>query len=279
MSIRAINWVIEAFVDVDPKRVTPTMRHILTILANFAGDEDSSYPRQNTIARITGYSRACVNKNLKLMEAIGLISAEQRVRPDGSTRSSEYTLHIDSSLNLYDGPVPAEEEGVNDDDTGGVNDDDRGGNQDDRGDSSDDTGRQPGRQTGVNQDDTINHHLKPPPEPKARTKRAKKVVALPEGSDFPVDEDFGFEVFWKKYPINTGSKKKARETWVSIAVAGKIKHAEIMEGLEFYLNKDDFREWCMAQTWLSQERWEERPKQKKTSGMWAGIKGKRVTAI
>src|SRR4051794_36474040 len=157
MSIRAINWVIESFVDVSPKRVTPTMRHILMILANFAGDEDSAYPRQNTVARITGLTRACVNKNLKLMEEIGILSAEGRVRADGSTRSSEYTIHMDV-LNLYDGPVPAEEEdedGVNVDDTGGVNQDDRGTNQDDGGDSSVDTGRQRRRQTGVNQDDTL----------------------------------------------------------------------------------------------------------------------------
>ena len=44
-----------------------------------------------------------------------------------------------------------------------------------------------------------------------------------------------------------------------------------MEGLRFYVNKDDFREWAMPTTWLNQERWEARPKQKKRgdpSGRW-----------
>jgi hypothetical protein len=276
MSIRAINWVIESFVDVSPKKITPTMRHILMILANFAGDEDSAYPRQNTIARITGLSRACVNKNLKLMEEIGLLSAESRVRPDGGTRSSEYTMHMDI-LNLYDGPVPAEEddEGVNEGDTEGVN-------EDDRGDSSVDTARQPKRQAGVNQDDTINHHLEPSPKPKARTTKTRSTKAWPE--------DYR-QQFWKLYPKKPGDSRKAAYAKLEkIERDDEVEFTDIMAGLTYYaarMNADvqqdrkNERFIAAASVWLNNARWEtERPPAPKAPGnAWAGVNGKRMTAI
>jgi hypothetical protein len=267
MSIRAINWVIESFVDVSPKRVTPTMRHILTILANFAGDEDSAYPRQNTIARITGLSRACVNKNLKLMEEIGILTAEARVRPDGSTRSSEYTIHMDV-LNLYDGPVPAEEEGVNEDDTGGVNQDDRGGNQDDAGETLDDTGRQPKRHRGVNQDDTLNHHLKPSPEPKARTSKPRKTKAWPD--------DYRKQ-FWALYPKKPGDSRKAAYTKLEkLERDDEVEFEDILKGLGFYaerMNADvkadprNVKFIAAASVWINNARWETEEAPIKPRGM------------
>ncbi|WP_156928600.1 hypothetical protein [Bradyrhizobium sp. th.b2] len=212
--------MIESFVDVSPKKVTPTMRHILTILANFAGDEDSAYPRQNTIARITGLTRACVNKNLKLMEEIGVLSAEGRVRADGSTRSSEYTIHMDV-LNLYDGPVPAEED-------------------------------------GVNQDDTINHHLEPSSEPKTRTTPKPRKTA-----SWPADYR---EQFWKLYPPRRNSSKKAAlEKLDKFEAEDRVEFEVIMTGLRYFaertkseIAKDRSRAEFVphATTWLNQERWE-----------------------
>jgi hypothetical protein len=269
MSIRAINWVIEAFVETNPKKVTPTMRHILMILANFAGDEDSSYPRQNTIARITGLSRPCVNNNLKLMEEMGLISSVARVRADGGTRSSEYTLHIDAP-NKYDGPAP--EEGVNENDTGGVNQDDRGDSSDDRGVTSDDTGCQRGRQAAVNQDDTINHHLEPSPEPKARTTKPRKTKAWPE--------DYR-QQFWKLYPKKPGDSRKAAWTKLEkLEREDEVEFEDIMTGLGYYadrMNADvradpkNVRFIAAASVWINQARWETERQPVKSSGM-PGVK-------
>lgn len=243
MSIRAINWVIENFKDVSPKKVTPTMRHILIILANFAGDEDSSYPRQNTIARITGLSRACVNKNLSLMEELGLISAIGRKHANGATRSSEYTMHI-GEPNTYDGPVPAEE-GANDDDTEGVN-------QDDRGVAQDDTGGKPGLQRGVTDDDTYkNHHLDPPPEPKQGSRRKpRRTTTWP--SDYR-------EQFYGLYPKKV-DKQNALKKLDKIYDEDKVEFETILAGLKRYIAsmKDEPLKFMMAPTvFLNGERWED----------------------
>jgi hypothetical protein len=242
MSIRAINWVIEAFVETSPKRVSPTMRHILMILANFAGDEDSSYPKQNTIARITGLSRVAVNKNLSLMEEMGLITAVGRTHANGATRSSEYTLHIDAS-NKYDGPAP-EDDGVNDDDTGGVN-------QDDRGVTFDDSGCNPGLQAGVSDDDTYkNHHLDPPPEPKQEPRRKPRRTAWP--SDYR-------DQFYNLYPKKV-TRKDTHAKLDKIYAEDKVEFETIMDGLKRYIasRKDEDLKFMMAPVvFLNGERWED----------------------
>ncbi|SDK45235.1 helix-turn-helix domain-containing protein [Bradyrhizobium ottawaense] len=247
MSIRAINWVIEDFVDVDPKKVTPTMRHILIILANFAGDEDSSYPRQNTIARITGYSRPCVNKNLSLMEEMGLITSAGRKHANGATRSSEYTLRI-AAANKYDGPPP--EGGVTDDDTRGVT-------QDDRGVAQKDSACNRRSHGGVNEDDTLNHHLDPPQEPKQEPKRPRKTAPWP--SDYR-------EQFWSLYPKRKNtSKKAALDKLAKLEREDRVEFETIMTGLRYFaertnaeVSRDRSREQFIphAITWINGERWE-----------------------
>jgi hypothetical protein len=238
MSIRAINWVIESFKETSPKKVTPTMRHILMILANFAGDEDSSYPRQNTIARITGLSRVCVNKNLSLMEEMGLISAAGRVHANGATRSSEYTLHI-GEPNTYDGPAP--EEGVNDDDTPGVN-------QDDRGVFPDDSGCKRGLQGGVTDGDTYkNHHLDPPPEPKQKPRRT---AAWPD--DWQTQ-------FWSIYP-KKAQRKTCFDKLEKIRRDDEIEFSTIIDGLRRYVKKIkgvEDRYILLPVTFINQARWDD----------------------
>jgi hypothetical protein len=239
MSIRAINWVIEAFVETSPKQVSPTMRHILMILANFAGDEDSSYPKQNTIARITGLSRVAVNKNLSLMEEMGLITAVGRKHANGATRSSEYTLHIDTG-NKYEGPAPGDE-GVNDDDMGGVN-------QDDRGVFPSDSGCQPGLQAGVNDDDTYkNRHLDPPPEPKQKPRRT---AAWP--NDWQTQ-------FWSIYP-KKAQRKTCFDKLEKIRRDDEIEFATIIEGLRRYVKKIkgvEDRYILLPVTFINQARWDD----------------------
>jgi hypothetical protein len=282
MSIRALNWIFHDFMDISPKKVTPTMRHILKVLANFAGDEDESYPRQTTIARITGLTRQCVCKNLAQMEKMGLITATGRTRTDGSTRSSEYTLKIEWPSG-YVGPAPEEiDEGVNQDDTGGANQDDTGVAQDDGGVAQDDTGCQSERQGGVNQDDTINHHLEPSPEPKARTTKPRSTKAWPE--DFK-------QQFWGIYPKKPGDSRKA--AWAKLEKIERddeVEFEDLMTGLRYYAQRmeadvkqdsKNVRFIAAASVWLNNARWEtERPPPKKAAGnAWAGVNGKRVTAI
>lgn len=243
MSIRAINWAIEIG-EVDG--LTPTMRHILLVLANFASDEDISYPRQSTVAKITGRSRQCVNENLGYLESIGLIKATGRKHETGATRSSEYKLHIDPPSNYGD-------DDVNGDDTGGVNQGDRGVNQGDK-------GCRRGRQGGVNGDDTLNLNLEPSPEPSTRT-RKRKTAEWP--SDFR-------EQFWKLYPKKRGDSRKAAYVKLEkVERDDEVEFSTIMSGLRCYadrmnaeIKKDPKNERFIAaaSVWINQARWEtERP--------------------
>jgi hypothetical protein len=279
MSIRAINWAIHLG---DRKDVTPTMRHILLVLGNFASDEDIAYPRQTIIAKITGRSRQCVIDNLQLLEDVKLITATGRVRADGGTRSSEYQLHIDENpvdqANFY------KMGGVNEGDTGGVKRADTGGvKQADGGVKKDDSACQTAGHGGVNPDDTVNHTIDPHQEPKART-RARKTLPWPE--------DYR-QQFWKLYPKKPGDSRKAAFLKLEkVERDDEVEFEAIMTGLRHYADRmnaevrDDAKNVkfiAAASVWINQARWEtERapPEQKRREhDAWAGMAGKRVTAI
>lgn len=259
MSIRAINWAIHLG---ERKDVSPTMRHILLILANYASDEDISYPRQTIIAKITGLSRPCVNNNLGYLEDVKLITATGRKHQHGGTRSSEYKLHIDENpvdqVNFYKMGG-----GVTEVNTGAVTEDDtRGVKQDDRGVTENDSGCNRGLQGGVIDDDTLNHTLEPHHEPKARTSAKPRKTK-------PWPEDFR-EQFWKLYPKKPGDSRKAAYTKLEkLERDDEVEFEDILTGLRFYSQRMSYevkadpknvKFIAAASVWINQARWEtERP--------------------
>jgi hypothetical protein len=268
MSIRAINWAIHLG---ERDGVSPTMRHILLVLANFASDEDISYPRQTIIAKITGLTRPCINKNLQNLEEVKLITATGRKHASGGTRSSEYQLHIEEN--------PAVDaalfyRGVNQVDTPGVKQVDTGVNEND-------SGCKRGLQGGVNDDDTLNHTLEPSQEPKARTSKPRKTKPWPE--------DFR-EQFWKRYPKKPGDSRKAAWTKLEkIERDDEVEFEDLMTGLGYYADRmaadvkadaKNIRFIAAAVVWLNNARWEtERAPVRRAGNAWDGVNGKRVTAI
>jgi hypothetical protein len=284
MSIRAINWAIHLG---GRDGVSPTMRHILLVLANFASDEDISYPRQTIISKITGLSRPCVNNNLGFLEDAKLITATDRKHANGGTRSSEYKLHIDEnpavdSAKFYKNP--SDTKGVKQDDTprGVKQDDTPGVKQDDRGVIEDDSGCKRELQGGVNDDDTLNLTLEPSPELNARTSAKRKTAPWPE--------DFR-QRFWKLYPKKPGDSRKAAWSKLEkIERDDEVEFEDLMTGLGYYAERmaadvktdpKNIRFIAAAAVWLNNARWEtERPPPPKSPGnAWAGVNGKRVTAI
>ncbi|WP_439357935.1 hypothetical protein [Bradyrhizobium sp. DASA03007] len=238
------------------------MRNILRTLADFAGDEDTCFPRQSIIALITGYSRPTVNINLGKLQDIGLIEMTGRKHANGGTRSSEYHLLIDENPAVdqtlfYKDPdncppfVPRKDrpEGVRQNDTPGVR-------QDDRGVSQDDSGCNAGEQRGVGQDDTLNHNLEPHHEPKARTAKPRKHV-------WP--EDYR-DQFWKAYPKRRGnSRKEAIAALDRIHAEDEVAFEDILAGTKWYadrmnadVKKDRENEQFIqhAFRWLKKAKWE-----------------------
>jgi len=235
MSIRAINW---AFGLGDREDVTPTMRHILVVLANFASDEDVAYPRQTTVARITGLSRPAVNTNLQKLEDVGLITATGRTHATGATRSSEYELHIPAD-NKAD-PRDHDKGGVKQDDTQGVK-------QANRGVSEDDTGCHRGDQGGVNDVDTFNHRLEPSREPKHKP---RTTAAWPE--------DWR-DQFWSIYPKKV-QRKPSIEKLERIEREDKIEFSTIIDGLRRYVKRIqgvEERYILLPVTFINQARWDD----------------------
>ena len=92
MSIWAVNWAMQ--VDVRP----PLHKLLLMTLANFADDEDESWPHVATLARLTSVSERSVFRALAALEETGLISRVMGLRenPSGGLRKSNsvYRLHV-----------------------------------------------------------------------------------------------------------------------------------------------------------------------------------------
>lgn len=267
MSLRALNWAF----DVNHDEMTSTHKLVLITLANYSNARNETYPRQATIAAKVKLSRPTVNKALGELAKFGLIQKTSRTHVTGAFRSSIYKLLI---------PGPADEiyEDMEVDDSDVSNnatrDDDSMSNNATRPVSDDDIGCQNNRQgvsatttEGVSDDDTFNRvlepNLEPNLEPKSKKRRKRGPAAI-----FPED---AYDQFWKLYPNKVGGKENIRPKFQKIADEGNVEFSEIMEGLRLYLNKDDFRDWCMPATWLNQERWTDRPKQKPRgapSGRW-----------
>jgi hypothetical protein len=266
MSIEALDWAFK----LNLPDMTSTMKLVLLVLADFAGDEDEAYPRQTTISARSMLTREAVNKNLKKLEDIGVIHATGRTHPTGATRSSVYKLLIPETGKRDPRDT---DKGVNRDHPTGVNDNHPGANADhtrsDRGSHGDENG-----------DHTFNHP-KEEPSKEPPTKNRRKTAPWPE--------DFR-EQFWKLYPKKPGDSRKA--AWAKL---DKIEHddevefADLMHGLKHYADRmaADVRQdpknvkfIAAASVWLNQARWEtEQPPVKRIGNIWSGVNGRRVTAI
>ena len=96
MSIRALNW---AFDVVDHDDLNATLKLVLITLANYADENDETYPKQITIAKKVKLTRQTVCSSLRKLEDLGLVSQTHRYHNDGTQRSSIYRLHVPTQLN------------------------------------------------------------------------------------------------------------------------------------------------------------------------------------
>lgn len=79
-----------------------------------------------------------------------------------------------------------------------------------------------------------------------------ETIAAMEG-DLPIETLDRFEEFWKAYPLKV-AKPGAKKAYRTARRNGH-RHQEIMYGLEVYVRtKPKTRDWCMASTFLNQER-------------------------
>jgi DNA-binding transcriptional MocR family regulator len=89
MSVEAINWALRQVTD------EPVDKLILICLANYAGDDHSSFPSRKKLAEVGMCSVDTVDRANKRLEARGLISKSERLHARGGKASNCYTLNVD----------------------------------------------------------------------------------------------------------------------------------------------------------------------------------------
>jgi hypothetical protein len=89
MSVEAINWALKQETD------EPVDKLILIALANYAGDDHSSFPSRRKLSEIGMCSLDTVDRANRRLEARGLVSKETRLHPAGGKASNCYILDVD----------------------------------------------------------------------------------------------------------------------------------------------------------------------------------------
>lgn len=89
MSLEAITWAYKTQVR------SATCKAVLLVLANYADEEDSSYPSANRISSMTQLANSTVRKALDELEEDGVITREARTRgKDGGQTSNRYVIDL-----------------------------------------------------------------------------------------------------------------------------------------------------------------------------------------
>lgn len=74
--------------------INPRDKFVLMALADYANDDMEAWPKQETLAEWTCFTRETINRALKALEESGFISSRQRYRDDGGFRTKKYKLHL-----------------------------------------------------------------------------------------------------------------------------------------------------------------------------------------
>lgn len=91
VSVRAIGWALEQLVG------SSAGKCLLLVLANYADEKGTCFPGQERLAKETEQSVDSVQRRLKDLEALGLISRERRGGRGAGRTSDRYKLHFDQS--------------------------------------------------------------------------------------------------------------------------------------------------------------------------------------
>lgn len=101
MSSKATHWALQQMTEL------PVDKLILIALADFADDAHQSYPSRKKLATIGMCSIDTVDRSIKRLMDLGMVSKSERVAARGGLTSNIYTLHVDTvSLPSRKLPLP-----------------------------------------------------------------------------------------------------------------------------------------------------------------------------
>ena len=84
--------------------LTPTLKLVLMALADAADDHGVCWPSVSTLAKKCSVSTRTVQRSLRVLIDSGLLTAEPRLRHDGSSTSNRYLLPIAGGGGPFEGP-------------------------------------------------------------------------------------------------------------------------------------------------------------------------------
>lgn len=219
------------------KRITTgsaNTKHVLRALADYADEAWSCYPGQERLARETELSVRTVRRILDSLEETGVITREERRRPDGYRTSDRIYLNKDHpgiSPDTMSGEPP----------------------------SSPDIGDRPHRTSTTTSPDTVTGQelqVEPPVEPQGRARVAEPLLVVVDDPDAGAPS---FEAFWHLWPQRNGrklGKGQARQKWQAL---GRPERLAAMTGAANYADASSRRlAGAMdAFRWLEKRLWPE----------------------
>lgn len=222
MSIQAVAWAIRQ------RTGSPRAKLVLIAAANYADEDGICWPSQQRLADDTEMTPRTVRAALADLEAAGILSRDERRRPDGGRTSDVIKLHISAACDdtpRKNIPHPPEKY------SGAPRKSDP---------------HPPEKFSG--QEPSMNHQ-------KNHTAARQPVAA----------NDERFEEFWEAYPSRGQSqnpKKPARDKFAKAVKAGADPQVIIAAAHRYTAaaKKDGIfgtGKVAQAQTWLNQERWDD----------------------
>jgi hypothetical protein len=238
MSLLVLDLVFRA-------KITGRIKHALIGVANYADDEGYCFPKISTVAADVGCTRFTIKRAFKEAVQNGLLSRSERKRPDGSRTTDGYQINLDALRAVARPDEKAGDQQIAA--KGGQQIATEGGQQIDTHPPQQNDADGP-QQIGGD----IEPSLEPPDYPSGEPSLNHRAIALTT----TFDQEFE-KAFWPLYPNKVG-KPKTEISFVKARKAGTAFNV-IMDGLERYARKDDYRQWCNPATWLNQERWNDEP--------------------
>ena len=89
MSIDAMAWAKAQLTG------SPGAKLVLLVLADYADDSGLSWPSKATLSKVTEQDPRTIQRHLRHLEGVGLITVDIRSRKDGGQSSNSYMLPLD----------------------------------------------------------------------------------------------------------------------------------------------------------------------------------------
>lgn len=72
-------------------------RHVLIMLASYAGNNGLCWPSHKELAKVCGYGVTAIKRNLKIIEELGYITVTKRKNDKGELETNLYLINLEKT--------------------------------------------------------------------------------------------------------------------------------------------------------------------------------------